>query len=406
MRMRLGGKETALIVMALAAIAFVLVQGSRPIADETIHIRKIKTILDDRPSEVLPMFPGYHHVMAGLARALGIRGLDSLRAVTVFFGLASAFVFFLSARKLHPASASSRTLTYFLLPPLFPLFFLVYTDPLSMLLMLLMILAYVHQRFLLAGLAGSASLLIRQSNITWMALAFAMIYVDQHGWRWSWTAVGQQLRRGWTFLLGFGGFATFIMLNRGLVLGSSPAARQEILTGHVPLHAGSLFFSLVQVFLLLLPLHLWSRRRLLRIPLPRWTVLAGVALLFLLYLLTCRVTHPWNIGEPWYLHNYILDQFRGDILRRVLMFLPIALTVLWLGVVRFHRSSMYLLIPCWIASALPLWLIVPRYLIPPVVLLLLFLRPQAPKAEWATVIYLLAMNAALYGGIITGRFFI
>jgi alpha-1,2-glucosyltransferase len=385
----------------LAVVGGYVVHGQPYYEDEQHHAPDILRLLEgDASGETAStIVPGYHVVLAALGRLTGVASLDGMRLFTLAFSLLSALVFYTARRRLCSEAAPTRTLQYFVLPILFPLFFMVYTDSMCLLVLLLAVWAYGEGRFTLAGLLAGASLFVRQTNVVWSAMLFLMIYIDQHGLHLSRDSILTHLRRCWVFAVGFLGFVAFVVWNGGVAVGAFRHQHQAW-----PPQTGNVFFSLIVLFVLFLPSHVGRIAAIRdRIRKHRW-ILPALAAVFVGFMLGFKVSHPWNIDEPWYLRNRLLDAITHGPFTQASAFVPIAVSLLSLSATRMLRASMYLLYPFWIASLLPIAVIAPRYQIIPVVLFLLFKDRENPRLELATAGYLLLLTAVLSVGVFAHRY--
>jgi alpha-1,2-glucosyltransferase len=402
----LKGIHVAALVLALSTVACVLLVRVPFIFDEGLHWRQVSLFLAGRFVNYLPIIAGYHAVVASLAYVTGLKSPMAVRLFSLGFGLLSVLVFYRSARIIDSSSALGRTLLYFLIPILFPLFFLLYTDVFSLLVLLLAVLAYLRQRHLLAGLIGSLSILVRQNNVVWLVLLFVMTYYDQHGFRVNFSSIVRHLRTSWTYLLGVVGFVVFVIVNRGVAINASPEPFELMIQpgGHL-LHAGNLFFSLLVLFGIWMPSLLFRAATMGRFRRAHRLVFASVALGGLLFLLTFVSNHPWN-QKLRILGNTLLVFSRSGPGSKMLLYLPMAVALGWLCTTPLARKSMYFLYVFWAISLLPIWVIQPRYYLPQIVLLLLFRRREDPRVEMATIVYALVASGAVFLGMVHRRFFI
>jgi alpha-1,2-glucosyltransferase len=318
LKVSLKGVHVAGIILLLAGVGSWLVGGEPYFEDESHHYAQVRRFLLGNTSELRStMVPGYHVVLATFARLTGIESLDAMRRLTLVFSLLSALVFHACAVRLTPAAASARTLQYFALPILFPLFFMVHTDSLHLLLLLLSVWAYAGNRFRLAGAMVGLSLLVRQSNVIWAAMLFLMIYVDQNFDRSSDQdadrnvdrhrilpvrhAIASHLRHCWVFVIGFVGFGAFVAWNGGIAVGVFRDQHQAW-----PPSGGNVFFGMMVLCFLLLPSHFGRvsaiRDRVREYPL----ILLAVAAVLAAFMLDFAADHHWNVNEPWYLRNRLL----------------------------------------------------------------------------------------------------
>src|SRR3546814_19695070 len=104
-------------------------------ADESVHVPQIQGFLQGRfeAHPLLTTIPGYHLAVAALLKVASIESVAAMRAVGAGIGVACALVFWLIRRRLGDPHASRSAALLFFLPFLFPYYFLVYTDVLSLL---------------------------------------------------------------------------------------------------------------------------------------------------------------------------------------------------------------------------------------------------------------------------------
>ncbi|MCA9757603.1 MAG: hypothetical protein KDA27_17490 [Candidatus Eisenbacteria bacterium] len=430
----LGRSESAALLVLLASLVWGLgwVIGRPEIADETYHRGQILRFSGGH-APILPMFPGYHFLMHLITLPWNKPGLDVYRAFSCALGVGSVGVFYLCMRALDPRVAMVRTLAYAALPVSYPLLFLVYTEPFSHLLMFASFLAVFRRRFVGAGLFGTLSLFVRQTNVAWLGLAFAMTVLDTIGEE---RAAGRgvvprgseapglsgggggallrlalsSLRNTWTFLVGFALFGLFVIHNRGLVMHSSFARHTSILTGDSRFYSTNVFTVLLAFGILFLPLVVGvirakrHRPASSASPTRRAVIVALLGTAVLLFLTTFHVTHPWN-EDPWYLVNRLVGLGSTELGRYALLVVVLA-SLLALTQLHLYRATMYLLYPVSVVALVPVWLISLRYELTPLVLVLLFVRSPGFRWEWLLAVYFLTWDALLLPGLASGRFFL
>src|SRR5262249_40152303 len=116
-----------------------------------------------------------------------------------------------------------RTVQWFFMPLLFPLYFLVYTDAWGLVAVLATQLCALRRRYGLAALAGLAGTLIRQGPIVWGGVAWLLALLtgfDPARWRDEWRGrLAAGLRRSWPLLVVMLLFVAFVLWNRGIAVG-------------------------------------------------------------------------------------------------------------------------------------------------------------------------------------------
>lgn len=408
-----------------------LLQGAKPdrIADEVYHYPAVVEIGEGRwpGPRALPMFPGYHWLVAQAARPLGA-SLEAVR--TVNLGLACLTLVFvtLTLRQLgqHPAAVLLVAWN----PILFPFWTLVYTDAAGLCAVTAAVYLHVCGWRVAAAAALAGACLIRQSNIvwagllgTWAALEWLRIRCGDGsvgGKGLPGTATPHRATQpatpfiaaplaGWPYwLLGVAAIA-FFALRGGAVTGEASMANWAR-----PNPAQFYLFGLA-VVLIWLPLwidqlgHRW--RSTFEPPLLRPSVCAAFVGGFGLLWLCFSNPNPWN-GDPEYLRNLVLI---GMHTRIELRWLVAALLVVFVPVMIDYyqrQPDRALLAAVWgfsLLFLLPHYLVEPRYYIVPLALLAL-LAPLTPRQTYVAVAWHALLTAAMaayvlhaahsYGGVI------
>lgn len=345
--------------------------------------------------------PVYHAIVAGLAWLLGAPpSLNAMRLISLGLSFSAVAGFVLAARRLAVAEAPLALGQFFFLPILFPFFFLIYTDVLSLGFLLFSIYGVLNRSEKLAGLAGILAVVVRQNQIVWLFFSFLLLYLLKNGFLLEWPRLKEHCRRCWLFLLGFAGFVLFVILNDGVAIGD-----QEM---HPPFafYLSNGYFSLFLFFFLFLPLHVGNfaqvcalfRRH-------RWWVGGGLALLFAIYLPTFTNTHPYNF-VPGFLRNSLLHLATATLVAKILFFIPIASAILSLVVTPLKRRVFYLLYPFWFLTLVPVWLIEVRYYLVPYTLFLLFRERRRQSLEYGLLCNSLAISMFFLWGISQRWFFL
>ncbi len=311
----------AIIVLACLWAMQRLFQGDVA-ADEGVHGLQIVNLAEGRYrlAEGLTMLPGYHVVLMLLSDLTGARSSTAVRALSTLVSLPAIPVFYLMVRRLQPRFAAVATLQFAFLPVLFPFFFLLYTDGLSLLLVLLSVLLVLREHRLAAAGVAILAVLVRQTNIICLAFVLALAYVEDHGFTLSRDRVVPFLRRHLLFVLALAAFAVFVLVNRGVALGDGSAHPLKFRLGNVYLFLFLYFFVLLPVHLAALPRALAGLRD------PR--VLGFALALFGVFMFTFVNDHPYNLagveafrysddatftGQEPFLHNQLLDLATRDL---------------------------------------------------------------------------------------------
>lgn len=161
------------------ACTLYLFKDTPAICDEQVHYQESFNFSNGN-FELLQIsnVPGYHALMALLFKITGISSFLFARCLNALFGFFTVVAFYKLANRLTAETAVLRTLQYFFFPIIFIFYFLVYTDILSLLFVILMFSAAVEKRYVLAGVHGILSMLIRQNNVMWLAMVPVLAYVE------------------------------------------------------------------------------------------------------------------------------------------------------------------------------------------------------------------------------------
>jgi alpha-1,2-glucosyltransferase len=392
----IGAAAAAALVIATAALVY---QALRPLprySDEIHHFRQIRGFCegDYTLNPRITTIPGYHVVSALVGRLTGDCSTQQMRLVNTVIGLLSVAAFLTAIRAAGSQAPVARSLQYFFLPVLLPYHFFVYADSISLLANLATLALLLRRRFLLAGLAGSLAILVRQTNVVWLALVCLVAWVDDAGVRSAPRPFEAWLRRTWTALVGLAGFAAFVAWNRGVAVGG----RGAFAAG---LHTGNLFLFLALYFVMFLPANVAAvHRRAQRLKGPLlWALLLGA---YLVFATTFRVDHPFNKFEG-FLRNEMLSAVAGSPLWRHVFFAVAAGGLVSLYCTRLRRPSLYLVYPLALATLLPLRLIEHRYGLAAYVMLLVCREDDPPPVEAAGVGFGVLLSGVLLHGLAQGR---
>ena len=384
------------VVLVAAVVAYRALRPLPRYSDEIHHYRQIRGFCegDYTPNPRVTTIPGYHAVSALVGRLTGDCSLQQMRLVNAVIGVLSVAAFFAAARAAGAAAPVARTLQYFFLPVLLPYHFLVYADSISLLANLLTLALLLRGRFALAGLAGSLAILVRQTNVVWLALVCLVAYMDAAAVRSAPPPLTSWLRRAWTALLGMAGFGLFVLWNGGVAVGGRGAFAAGF-------HTGNVFLFLALYFVLFLPANLAAlRRRAGRLADPRlWALLA---LAYVLFLTTFRVDHPFNKFEG-FLRNEMLSLVVSSLLLKHVFFAFAAGGLIALYLTRLRRPSLYLIYPLALATLQPLRLIEHRYGLPAFVLLLVCREDDPAPVEYAAVALSMLLSGLVLYVLGSGR---
>jgi alpha-1,2-glucosyltransferase len=294
-----SGKSHRQLVWLLAGLAWTvglfLAWPGGLIGDEWIHYGQIAALREGRDgafTQWLTTLPGYHWVVAGILFAFGADSTGAARLVNAVFGLSAVAVFFSIRRRLHPEDEARATVQFALLPVLFPFFFMVYTDALSLALVLGAFLATLVGRPWLSVSLLLAAISVRQNNVIWAGfLAFWAIWPQ-------WSASGLRsagafrasLTQAWPYAVPVLAFVAYWWWNGTITYADAQS------TMHPPgwLQTGNPYFVLFLVALLMPLQTLAGLREFFRRAraFHSWWLLPLAV--FGLFALTFEVDHPYN----------------------------------------------------------------------------------------------------------------
>jgi alpha-1,2-glucosyltransferase len=384
--------------------------------DETFHYSQIKNFLEFNfhLSPSLAMLPGYHYAVFALALIFGAKSVASIRFISFCIAILSMAVFYVLARHLREQDSPSKTLQYVFFPLLYPFFFVIYTEALSILLVCLAIYLTLRKRYYVAGLVGILSCLVRQDNIVWVGFMFLLLVYDvvRAGNINAVARAGERLGvgmvtmktvavNGVVYLAAFMLFAAFVLVNKGVAVAD---VEMNLLSR---IHLGNVYFLLFTFFFMFLPMNLANAPKIVALVRRHKLVPVYIIGLFLLFLATFKIDHPYNT-EPWaqwFLSNQILNYFNQDPLRKALFFLPILYSVLSLLTTRLYERKYYLIFPLSILFLAPHWPVDPRYYLIPFVLFLLFKEDDPKPVRYLTYPMYVGLSCYFFLSIVTYDFF-
>lgn len=392
------------ILVAVFLLAFLTIQNESFFGDEGFHFEQLRryTVGEYGIDDQLTMFPGYHAVLGLLSALAGIHELNFYRLINIFFSLLSVAVFRKVLSILHPKEGGARVIQYMFLPILFPYFLFLYTDAFSLLLVLMAFWATLRRRYALAGLAGIASMAVRQNNILWLLFFFlALFWIELPGFA---RMIPQRYRPvrvkifiaahrskigAWIllnattiFAVGFGLFAAFVVWNGGVAIGDKESHPFP------SFHVGNIYFCLFLAFFIFLPLHLGNASLIIQRLRSSRLLGPSFVVLFLIFMLTFNNDHWYNQGlDSVYMRNRILSYFTETPLTKMLFFVPVGLSFLSFAVTPLVQPFGKLLSPITILYLIPSWLIEQRYYFVPFTLFLLLRGERSTRLENVSAIY-------------------
>ncbi|HNR20733.1 MAG TPA: hypothetical protein PKN75_05870 [Bacteroidia bacterium] len=377
------------ISLAIAfLVIFIYLKRTPALVDEHDGYKQIlRFSVFDWQLEKISAMPTYYFVLAMGSKIIQNDTLGAMRALTLCFSFFSVFVFYLIAKILSPQNSFIKTIQFAFLPILHIFFFLVYTEPFSLLFTLLSFYFALKKNYSASGFLGIISTAIRQNNIMWMGFTLLFLYVQEHGFKFNKSLVLAHLKKSWSFILGFVLFAVFVYLNGGIAIGDA-----KMHPGNLSI--GNIVFALFTFTILFLPLALAETR----------SIVKGFVQdkLFLLFTIVClgifwflfNNNHPYNlIDYDYFVRNNLMHFFLSAPALKIAFFIIAVYAIHILKVVKLERDYLYLFYFFSIVFLLPSWLIDVRYYVIPLSFFLLFKKERSLPVEILTIIGFLIMDA-------------
>lgn len=392
-----------------ASIAIHLLIAERDlIADEGAHGLQLRSfaISQWEVVESLTTIPGYHLVLAVLCLAAGVETANGARLVSLLMSLPAVLVFYVIARRFQPRLAGLATLQFYFMPILLPYLFLIYTDGFALFLVLLSVHLLLCERRNWSALAGILAVLVRQTNVVWLAFCALLSYLQDFGPRLSSSRLRAFGRKNGLLLAGLAGFAVFVAINGGVAVGDRDAH---------PLRPGlgNVYLLLFAYLVLALPAQAPTLLEAVRWCVGRRPVLALAVAVFALGCATFSNGHPYNQGgyrapivteagevraQVPFARNLLLQEVNDNPAMRATYFAVVTLSVLTLLRTRWAIPQLRWVLPMALIYLIPSWLIEQRYAFIPLALLLVGRERSSAALEAAT----LAWNAGLSGVVLWG----
>lgn len=381
------------LVLGFLMIAFlmwvsIIFLGSSKYVDESDHIRQIHRFMKGNyhTMSTITTIPGYHIVIATVARIFGDPAPEQIRLISFVFSLISIWIFYLLVKKLNIQDPFIRTLQYVFFPISFLFFPLLYTDIFSLLLILVTFYFALSKRYTISALFSLFALAVRQNNIIWIVFLWFYTYILENGFSFSLKKIFAHIRNGAGYIVAGIIFLLFVWFNNGVAFGDQERHQ-------VGFYMGNIYFFFVIFGVLFLPITLSSLSKINRIFLKRRIIpgiLVGLVIASLFLIFPPEI-HTYNLKMN-FLRNIILS-FGYHQYVWVYAF-AILFGCLSLSLMTFEKEFL-LFFPFIVTYLVPSLLIEQRYLIIPMVLMLLFRKETNLKVEYANMIYFLLLSLGL-----------
>ncbi|XP_076243819.1 alpha-1,2-glucosyltransferase Alg10 [Calliopsis andreniformis] len=281
-------------------------------------------------------------------------------------------------------------------PPLFFWHFLYYTDIISINAVLLMLLLHLRKMFKMAAFVGLLAVLIRQTNIIWVAFIAIEHAFDLLDYKMNksisreqscsitylkllWKKIVEEWNRGWTVFVKFIAqmciallpyatvclvFLAFIIWNRGIVVGDK--------TAHIPtVHVPQLLYYSAFLFCFLWPYMIVHWKDYFNFIQKHW-IFGSFSLLVLTVIVHSNtLVHPYVLADNRHYVFYFWNKFMGRYKLFKYLLIPVyffTLYTMFRGIkhLRFTTQINYVLMVSLVL--IPQLLVEPRYFIIPYIL--------------------------------------
>lgn len=401
----------ALIIIS-SLVSFTLISKQKSMLSDEPHNRLVIEgfVKNNYQNQgILTQTPGYHLFVAFIIKLTKMNNLIFMRFVSVIIGLFSALVVFNISKIINKKSPRIKTLQFFFFPIIFPFFFLVYSDTLSLLLILMALYCLLLKKYKLSGIFGILGTTVRQNNIIWLVFFCLYILFDKYPTlinikqkKINFQFLKQYLHDIWMFIVGFILFITFVILNKGVTMGDKSMHP-------ISFHMGNIYFVLFLFFIFFLPLNISNFKKIIELIKKKKSIIFLIILIFIFSISTFVNNHPYNAsgGVFWkFLRNRTLFYVTSTSLTKIFFFLTVIYSILSLWVTKLNKKVYYLVYPISFLFLSPSWLIEQRYYFIPFALFILFKEEKSKLIEYLTITIFIGLTAYLFYGVQRAAFFL
>jgi alpha-1,2-glucosyltransferase len=381
----------------LSLVMLILPEKQLLHVDEHTHYAQIVSFYlgDFNQNSRLTTLPGYHALITVVGIMFDTVNINFIRFTSLVTASLAIGYFSKLDQQINGKLCVEKVSAFALFPLIFPFFFLIYTDTLSLLLFLMSMKAGLEKKYQLAALLGLLNLIVRQNTFFWYIFSFMLFFLS-YSPVYTLNTFKQYLKRSWLFAVGVIAFILFVIINKGVAIGD-----KSMHPGNA-VNFGNIFYFLFLTGVFIFP---FGARKLNRPPLK---YLLTIPIMFAFYWLCFEVTHPYNnFGIGFFLRNDLLRYAESSFFAKTIFFVPIAAGMLTLW--QFHHKHprvFFLYIIFGVLSILPSWLIEQRYYFVHFVLLLLF-SPLEYFQNNRIILYAYSLvSVFLIYGIFNNLFFI
>jgi hypothetical protein len=321
-----------------------------------------------------------------------------MRAMGLLFGVLAASAFYGIRKRLGDANALRSAALLFFLPILYPYYFLIYTDVLSLALVLCALWATLQNRHTLSAMVLTAAVLVRQNNVAWAALLPALVLWPKVRELTTTHSMPRLLRLTAPYAVPVLIFAIYWAWNGTISLSKTVASVHPDLT----LHAGNLYYALL-LCLALFPVEIgkgakefytMALRR-------RWLFL--IPIVFVAFA-NVRGSPDNYAGENYFIHNAVVSSIRHHGWARWLFAFSTAFAACGVSRTRFLLPQGWLIYPTAVFYLCSSWLIEGRYAIVPLAIWMALRQSPSDLDEKIRFAMWIATSQFIIWGILGDHF--
>jgi alpha-1,2-glucosyltransferase len=390
-------------IFGFLLLFFLRIQDQQLYVDEGNHLNQIQRFVrgDTSMNQILLMIPGYHLMVAGVVWVFKITRQEDVRGVAFIINCIAIIAAYLVSHTFDKKGSILKTIQFVFLPIIFPYYFLIYTDIVSLVCILFAYYFVSRKKYFFSGLFASLSIFIRQNNIVWLFMLYFLLYVSIYGFTSSRRAILTHVVKGFMYYFGIIGLIIYMAVQKGI---SSGLFANELLGISWSL-LGNIYFFLFVYAVLFFPRFIFSFRSIIVLILRKKWILLGIALFFVVFLLTFKNDHPYN-HTIWFIRNRLLEYFSYSLWNKTMFFLGVIIGVFTLLRTPLMHKKAYIIYPFSFLYLLPLWLIELRYYFIPFTLILLLSKRSRNKVEYIQLVYMIIMSIVVFEGILRLEFFL
>jgi alpha-1,2-glucosyltransferase len=393
---------TFISIFVVLFTALFLIRNTPLKVDEQDHYPQIISYVngDCAKPYVISTLTTYHALLAAISKITGFTSLLFFRTINLFFALLAIIIFGLTVQTNNKTSILN-ILQFSFFPIIFPYFFLIYTDVLSLLMVLCAFFFFNRKKYQWCGIFSILACLVRQDNIVWLSFFMVLSYIDRYGFKLKIKDASNHLIKYWSFSAGIVLFILFVIINKGIAIGD------KSMHPAFSFHLGNIYFLLFIFFILFIPLHLANYKKIIALFKRHKLTIAGIASFYFLFLFSFSNDHPFNYQwGNYFLRNKLLIFFNASVINKTVFFIFITYSFLSLCVTEFKHKNFYLLYVFTFLFLIPSWLIEQRYYFIPLSLFLLFKKEEKNWVELSTTILFVAASGLLFLIIRGNRYFL